>query len=41
MANNCPSLNYWIKIVMFQFTLEIFKDLQLKCLGSTVDSHHH
>ena len=37
MTNNRPSLNYWLKTVLSQFTLETFKGLQLKCLGSVMD----
>ena len=35
------SLNYWIKAVLSQFTLETFKGLPLKCLGSMMNYHHH
>ena len=38
--NNRPSLNYGRKTILSQFTLEIFKVLQLKCLGSIMGYHH-
>ena len=41
MTSNRPSLNFSIKAVLSQFTLETFKGLQMKFLGYTMDFHHH
>ena len=35
------SFNYWIKTVLSQLTKLVFKDLQLRCLSSIKDHHHH
>ena len=40
MTHNCPSLNNWINAFPSQFTLETFKGLQLKCLGSIMNYRH-